>query len=202
MPGPSKRKNSESKEDISSDKVCIIHSDKNCDGDPGVFTPLNKIKSDPKEKLTFLHDIKEKRLAQPLELPFRMESACSSLPDDINEQDLENLGYHRLCYQLFTGNLQRLKLDHGASESLKKHHPPRRSSATSSSPIFPPECAWNIIEEWADEMKDYNLCHKIKGIDLFAAEVQFHPSCRRRYSMAFRNHVGKDSKTGSEEDTE
>jgi hypothetical protein len=87
-----------------------------------------------------------------------------------------SLCYQRVCDQLFTGN---------ASTSSKKYHETHESPATESSPIFPPECifcdrievkiagkterptkftpesAWNKIEEWADEMKDYDLCHKV-----------------------------------------
>jgi valyl-tRNA synthetase len=38
---------------------------------------------------------------------------------------------------------------------------------------FIPESAWNKIEEWADEMKDYNLCRKVFMLTSLPPKLNF-----------------------------
>lgn len=64
-----------------------------------------------------------------------MQSVCDQLPATLPEY-LQSTGYHRQCYQRFTGNLHFLgdAIEPEASISLLQS--PRRHSAV---PIFPPE---------------------------------------------------------------
>ena len=63
----------------------------------------------PVKKIRFLHSIRDKRLAKPLESVYRMENVSRHIPETIHDIDHENIGYHRQCYQKFTGHLHRLK---------------------------------------------------------------------------------------------
>ena len=55
----------------------------------GLHTPFSKIKGSTTEKLAMLNSIKERRLKQPHDSPYRMEQSCDLLPDRICDEDLE-----------------------------------------------------------------------------------------------------------------
>ena len=120
---------------------CIIHNSSL--NDYGNFTPLNKLKQGtPIEKLQQLLDIRDRRLNQAHDSPFRMESACDLIPSTLPE-DLDCVGYHRHCYQRFTSNLDRLdKKFEASSETHQQERPKssRRSTSASASILFPPDC--------------------------------------------------------------
>ena len=69
----------------------------------GSFTRFSDLKN-PNDRLALLKSIRDRRLAEPLNSPYRMTDICQGIPDEI----MENQGYHRGCYQRFTLNLQRL----------------------------------------------------------------------------------------------
>ena len=73
------------------------------------FTALSNVNGSANEKLGHLLNIREKRLNEPHDSPYRMEDVCSKIPDTLTDVNLEEVGYHRGCYQNFTRNLDRLK---------------------------------------------------------------------------------------------
>lgn len=103
------------------------------------FVRLCNTKGSPIDKLAQLKDIRDKRLAQPTDSPYRMEEACRNIPENLDEVDLSETGYHRICYQTFTKNVDRLK------PMTLKETPDETSSRSprklpSASNLFPPEC--------------------------------------------------------------
>ena len=79
---------------------CVIH----LDGiKHGSFTRFSDL-TNPNDRLALLKSIRDRRLAEPLNSPYRMTDICQNIPDEI----MENQGYHRGCCQRFTLNLQRL----------------------------------------------------------------------------------------------
>ncbi|KAG0717281.1 hypothetical protein GWK47_054755 [Chionoecetes opilio] len=116
---------------------CIVHA---IDiRDYGPLTSFRNVRGNPDEKLAYLHEIRENRMAEPLNSPRRMEAVCAQIPETLEGVDLEMIGYHRPCYQRFTANLHRLNDSTVASMSTK-HHSPRKLSSAESSQLFPPEC--------------------------------------------------------------
>lgn len=123
------------------ESTCILHASSLTD--PGSFTPLSKLRQGTAiEKLHQLLEIRDRRLAQVHDSPNRMQSVCDQIPATLPD-DLDSVGYHRSCYQRFTGNLDRLK-DNEPEESVLLQQRPRsvrRSSTTGATgPLFPPEC--------------------------------------------------------------
>jgi hypothetical protein len=195
---------------------CIVHA---IDiRDYGPVTSFRSVRGIPDEKLAYLHEIREKRMAEPLDSPRRMEAVSTQIPETLDGVDLEMIGYHRPCYQRFTANLHRLKDSTEASTSTK-HHSPRKpaSLCAESSQLFPPECmfcekleikvsgkterpikflswkhkepAWKSIESQALELGKTRLYRQVKGKDLFAVEAQFHSECRMSFTTEYRNHI-------------
>ncbi|KAG0713109.1 hypothetical protein GWK47_016968 [Chionoecetes opilio] len=116
---------------------CIVHATDIRDYGP--LTSFRNARGNPYEKLAYLHEIHENRMAEPLNSPRRMEAVCAQIPETLEGVDLEMIGYHRPCYQHFTANLHRLNDSTVASMSTK-HHSPRKLSSTESSQLFPPKC--------------------------------------------------------------
>jgi hypothetical protein len=191
---------------------CILHVLSMFDHGP--FPPLSEIKGTASEKLQQLHKIRDRRLHQAHESPYRMQSACYQIPTTLLD-DLESAGYHHQCYQHFTGNLHLLGDDTEPEASTSQwHHSPRKlSSAGSAGPIFPPECIFcERVEikggdrkiERAEDLEEQRKCmganritgremeetllrlHRlVKNTDLFAVEAKHHPSCLRSFRTAF-----------------
>ena len=80
--------------------ICIVHI-------PGLhygeLLPLASME-EGNTKLDKLKVIRGKRLAQPEGSVHRMEDTCKLIPEDASKHH----GYHRVCYQRFTMNLNRL----------------------------------------------------------------------------------------------
>jgi hypothetical protein len=125
---PSKRKKSDRDRD-SVKNICIVHVD-GLKYDDIILISASK---DPQERLSNVQEICRRRLAQPVGSAQRMEDSCSLVPDAL----LPHHGYHRVCYQRFTANLDRLK--DVPADSLP---PASRASRTSSADrvIFKPDC--------------------------------------------------------------
>ena len=183
--------------------TCILHSS---NVQHGEFISLQNIRSCPKEKLKFLHEIRLQRINQPPDSPARLENVCSLIPLNLDELDLKTTGYHRGCYQNFTNHLDRLK-------GVVLDIPPviRSPRKSSSSTIFPSTCifcekletkfrgktercvkfgsfkqkdaSWAHIESYALEMGDTRLHRKVVGQDLFAKEACFHKSCFNSFKL-------------------
>ena len=184
-------------------ETCIIHFP-----DVKVSDPIILLSStdNPDERLQKLNDICRRRLLEPIDSANRMTDICSQVPSTYATEHMH--GYHRQCYQRFTGNLTRLKASAVLEEKPSTSRPKRRSSAEKY--IFPPECifcdkggkrrvkkgsAWTTenlskfeygggatILETAEHCNDFSMLRKIKGYDLFACEAQFHARCRKEYT--------------------
>jgi len=184
--------------------VCILHSGGVQQHD--YFIPFSKIKGSAPNS------------------PHRMNDACSCIPENIDDINLESHGYHKSCYEKFTSHLNRLKsnLEHEASTSRSP-----RKSRTSSTVMFPPECifcdkketkisgktercikfpvfktvdgnikepSWKQIEPRALEMGLHRLHRKVQGEDLFAKEANFHQSCRKSFNLQYMKHMQKQQR--------
>ena len=206
--------------------TCILHV---LSIDHGHFTPFSEIKGTADEKLQYLHKIRDRRLQQSHDSPYRMQSVCDQIPTTLPD-DLETVGYHRNCSQRFTGNLHRLGDDTETEPSTSQwHHSPRKLS--SAGPIFPPECifcekvvikdgkrkteraerftsyknkdnAWEHIESRAKKMGLDRLHRQVKDQDLFACEAKQHPSCFKSFRTAFANYERGIRRAEGEKDTE
>lgn len=229
---------SKRKRDRSADPAAPEHSPPTCIlhvlpmSDHGRFTPLSGIKGTASEKLQQLHKIRDRRLHQSHESPYRMQSVCDQIPTTLPD-DLKSTGYHRQCYQRFTCNLHLLGDDTEPEASTSQwHHSPRKlSSAGSAGPIFPPECifcdkieikdgdrkteraenfsswknkenAWQQIESRAEKMGLVRLHRRVNNKDLFAGEAKHHPSCLRSFRTAFANHERGIRRAEGAKDTE
>ena len=217
MPKPKKRKcdNGDGVELQRRSLLCMLHVSGIQHGD---FTPLSNIKGSANDKLTQLHCIRDRRLLEPLDSPSRMEDVCSRIPDNLVDADLEEIGYHRGCYQNFTKNQDRLKSSSNETFTSRSHRKPSCSSATL---LFPPECifcnklevkvsgstercinfavfkdkkgmlkepTWKQIETRALELGDSSLYGRVQGEDLFAREAKYHQSCRKSFNLKYLNH--------------
>ena len=111
------------------DEVCVVHfSNSNC----ASFTYFKDCKGG-ENRLEKLLDIGRQRLSQPEDSLYRMEESCKLIPEELKPEH----GYHRDCYQRFTGNLNRLKTPQTTQEQPKKSG---RTSGASESIIFKPDC--------------------------------------------------------------
>ena len=182
----------------------------------GGFTSFTDIKTKPAEKLAFLLQIRDKRLAQPLNSSQRMEDVCKLIPDTLEDADLEAIGYHRQCYQHFTKNLDRLELHKAEASTSQSHHSPRKgckSVSKETRTLFPPECiycdkieiktsgkterpikftltsAWSPIESEAEKIGKTSLARKVRGFDLSAVEAKYHGSCHRSFKTEYHNFI-------------
>jgi len=196
--------------------TCILHKS-------GIqhleFTAFTDIRSSAIEKLHFLHQICHKRLSLPHDSPYRMEDICRQVPENVADEDLAHVGYHRGCYQRFTKNLDRLpEYDTNPHDEASSSHSNRRSSSGSKR-VFPPECifcgkiekkkpkrrescipfavfnspdrepSWKQIEPRALILKCTDLHRMVQGEDLFAREAQYHPSCRNEFNLQYLQHT-------------
>lgn len=133
----SQQKNTKS---LRSSRICFLHVEGIQHGD---FTPLNKVRGLPDDKINQLNDIKKRRLAMPLGSPYRLEEICRRIPDNLNGIDIESNGFHRGCYQNFTKNLDRLQTY--SDETAKIHRSPRKQSSKETK--FPPVCIFCVKSE-------------------------------------------------------
>ena len=117
---------------------CILHTSGINHGD---FTSLSNVKGSATEKLYQLHNIRDRRLMEPQDSPNRMEDVCIQIPENLEGANLEAIGYHRGCYQKFTKNKDRLKSGITANDkAATTARSPRKSSSSSTTRLFPPEC--------------------------------------------------------------
>lgn len=192
---PKRRKTTDSDEAAKrqhQSQTCILH----VAGieDPGAFTALRSGRISPTEKLARLHAVREKRLKEKADCPKRMAHVCAKIPDSLDGLDLEQTGYHRLCYQRFTNHLTNVG---NAQSNCSKNQRVVRTPSTKV--LFPAECiicekvtirvkdttqkcktfsvfkvgsnwvaVWKSIEEKALELGDERLFRTVQGEDLFA----------------------------------
>ncbi len=122
--------------------TCVLHNHNVPNDNP--FTCFSAVKGGPSEKLSYLHKIRDWRLAEPFDSTHRMKDVCDLLPDSLEGLELEKTGYHRRCYQDFTMSLHRLKnpSTDGTTEpsTSQRHHSPRKKIAAGADHVkFPPD---------------------------------------------------------------
>ncbi len=202
-PPKKRRLSKDDKKQTSLKEICVVHSEKSKGTS---FTSFNSL-TDPRARFDQLKELCIRRQGQTVGSPYRMDSACSHMPVDFTDEH----GYHRDCYQLFTGNQNRLKDTAQLSEPSCSSQKPvaRRSSQEKDRVIFNPDCIFcNVSDrikvkekgEWkwdylakfefgggkrvqdiAETSNNDILRTRIRGLDLFAVEAQFHPSCRKSF---------------------
>lgn len=108
--------------------TCILHV--STLSEYGHFTTLNACKGGQSEKLSYLHSIRDMRLCEAANSPYRMMDICEQIPLTIEGLPLDTVGYHQNCYKSFTEKLDRLQVSKAStsgesSSSSKKdslHH--------------------------------------------------------------------------------
>ena len=184
-------------------ELCIIHI-------PGIkHGSFTFFPNDPKERLKIFHvlqNVRDRRMAEPVTSAYRMQDTCQGIPDEVNDKQ----GYHRGCYQRFTGNLNRLtkNIDEVPSTSGVSASRPKRKAGMEQI-IFEPDCifcnktsrihlrkagadtteatasferdGWQNVLHVAEQNNHEWLLRRIRGYDLFACEAKYHPKCRRQY---------------------
>ena len=182
-------------------EVCVIHfKDSKCER----FTLISSL-SDPEARLKALQKTRDDRRSQPLHSAHRMGSVCDQIPDSLSPFH----GYHRDCYQQFTGNMKRLSHSDAGPNPSPEARRGRRDSATKDRILFKKDCIFcnsegrkkvkkgavktteglSVFEKGggvtilkiAEGKQDEQLLCRIRGFDLFACEAQYHPSCRTQY---------------------
>ena len=147
-----------------------------------------------------LRGIKTRRLAEPLNSPYRMTDICQQIPDSLSS----NHDYHWECYKRFTINLTRLR---SSAETLPSTS--RLTRESGDSVLFKPECifcdsekqkkikvkgswttedlsrfefgGWQDIEHEAELQGDEKLLTRVRGKDLFACEAMYHRTFRKSF---------------------
>ena len=115
---------------------------------------------DAQARIAKLRDIKQKRLSQPANSSYRMEAACTKILDVLENHH----GYHMVCYQRFTANLNRLKPADEVPEGTTSR--PRRSS--SDKIFFNPDCIFCKSEKRKKIKKKGNWT--TEGLHIFEKE--------------------------------
>ena len=105
------------------------------------FIPFSKIKVSAPEKLIWLQNIKDRRLKESLDSPYRMTNAGSCIPESLDGIDLEFYGYHKSFNQTFTKNLDRLKHNLEVDEEASTSRSPCKLPKLTTQ-MFPPECTF------------------------------------------------------------
>ena len=114
-------------------ETCIIHFP--YVNASNTIVSLSNIEN-PSERFEKLNDICRRRLSEPQGSVQRMTDICSQVPSTYSKEQL--YGYHRQCYQRFTGNLHRLQASAFLEAEPSTSRPKRRSSTEKY--IIPPEC--------------------------------------------------------------
>ncbi|KAK3084587.1 hypothetical protein FSP39_015968 [Pinctada imbricata] len=199
---PSTEKESDDKDEppdkSSLTPLCIIHFET-----LKIFGKMQLIKDlkEPTARFEYICEIRDKRLSLPKESPYRMETVCIQIPNELQDQH----GYHRNCYANFINHLDKL-LDLPSISGTSPRLPRRLSS---DQILFGPDCIFcnkdgpirvKVKGTWihqktsffeygggknvhiiAEERHDEVLLKRIRGMDLFACEARYHASCRKKY---------------------
>ena len=120
-----KRVSSEADEQlVQSRTICVIHFPNSAEQG---FTPFTE------ERLSQLKDIRDRRLALPVDSKQRMPHICQQVPDSAQD----DYGYHRDCYKKFTAHISKPPTDPCQPEPRR---PQRVPSDKSEKTIFKPSC--------------------------------------------------------------
>ena len=210
---PSKRKKDGGTE-CSGQETCIVHVKGLKYGDIRLLSAVK----DPEQRLLRLHDIRRMRLSLPIDSAQRMQETCNLIPERL----LPHHGYHQVCYQRFTANLDRLKVNPEQASASRS----TRSLSTDRT-VFKPDCifcnresrkkvkvrgTWTTeglsvfdrdggktILDVAERKHDEKLLTRIRGFDLFACEAKYHQSCRTCYIQDATKWRSSDDKAKQEQ---
>lgn len=133
--------------------TCILHV--STLSEYGHFTTLDACKGGQNEKLSYLHSVRDMRLREAANSPYRMMNICEQIPLTLEGLPLNTIGYHQNCYKSFTGKLDRLQVSkvstssESSSSSSSKKDSLRNLNSLSSQPegaprrcsfLFPNQC--------------------------------------------------------------
>ena len=135
-------------------------------------------------------------MAEPVTLAYKMPDICQGIPNEVSDRQ----GYHRGCYQRFTGNLDRLTKHNDETPSTRDtstSHPKSKPSVEQI--IFTPDCifcsktsrihlkkvgadtteatasferdGWQNVLQVAEQNHHEWLLRRKRGYDLFACEA-------------------------------
>ncbi|KAL2095547.1 hypothetical protein ACEWY4_007695 [Coilia grayii] len=174
---------------------CILHGYKGTVNDKFI---LLSSKADPLGAFTTIHDMKKKLQTQTFDCG-GMQDVVESIPDELSS----DCGYHKCCQRMFFRNATRA-LSKSQAENVSMR---QTREHVDSSVLFGSYCifcrsstvkqvsgnryslqkfkssAYKNIEKKAMELSDEDLLRKIRGVDLFAKEAQFHECCRKQYMV-------------------
>lgn len=174
-------------------EICILH------GSTGKLSEKCVYLSSKREPLTVFKDIldmKTKLLTQTSDCG-GMQNVCEAIPNEMTP----GCGYHESCRRNF------FRVGSRTLSNIKTRSECKRTSRQQDdgTVLFGNYCifckgdkvkkvsgnryrlqkfhsdAYKNIEEKAIELNDENLLCKIRGVDLFAREAQFHDCCRKQY---------------------
>lgn len=198
-------------------EVCILHSNVKVRDE---FVYLKNVCGGHQEKLSSLHEIRDEILYSSESVPKHIKAICDNIPESV-EDNIENVGYHKMCYLQFTTfRKKKIKASSEKKESnLCRHQSQRNKERTlESSKFFPDECifcdkielyvndktertkkftlkdAWEKIEEHAKQMGNIKLYAKVKDIDLFAVNAKKHEHCQIKFARDHFNFMKKSNK--------
>ena len=102
--------------------------------------PFQNMRVRAKEKLEHLISIRDKRLREPVDSPYRMIAVCAQIPSSKNDADLGRLGYHKQCDRSSRiKNLDRCQADQSSTENEEvRNCSPRMRKSTDT--LFHAEC--------------------------------------------------------------
>ena len=88
------------------------------------------------------NQLRDRRLDQPIESPYRIKEVCDQFSETLDGADCKVTGYHRRCYQNFTGDLYRLKTVKDTSEqpSTSQQRSSQKLIHGASNPKLGSEC--------------------------------------------------------------
>jgi hypothetical protein len=183
-------------------ELCIVHVPGIKPGSFIAFADLDN----PAERLATIHNVRDRRMAEPPQSSKRMADVCQHIPEDVDMTQ----GYHRVCYQRFTMNLDRLTATCPTEAASTSHKRPKRQQVLKQI-IFDPDCifcnvaerihvregssrttqgtnnferdGWQRVVDLAEQRQDEHLLLRIRGYDLFSCEAKYHPKCRKHYTM-------------------
>ena len=154
-----------------------------------------------------LISIRDRRLKEPIESPYRMTAVCAQIPSSIDDVELGRRGCYKYCYANFIKILDCSQADQSSAENEEfRNRSPRKMKSTdkllSAEYVFceKKKCdnnsklkklcsfkhrdtSWQSTEPKALELCDTQLYQFVQEEDLFAREAQYHASCENQFKL-------------------
>lgn len=196
---------------------CVIHMSGIKHGSFTYFSDL----TNPNDRLALLKNIRDRRLAEPPGSSYRMTDICQGIPDEIQENEGYHRGcYQRFTLNLHRLTASKPSNDPEAPGPSTSQEGRVKHKKASEKIIFEPDCifcntegrihvkkagidtkegtssferdGWQKVLQIAEENNHEWLLRRIRGFDLFAAEAQYHPKCRKQYTANYQKLVTND----------